>query len=256
MATGSADQSVMLWRVVTSSSQASAKSSSAICLLKLEGSEQLHMIPPKEMQKRTDEKEEGEEEKVETKESCEQGHGDCINAVAFHRNGLVMGTCSSDRTAKLWLARADLLRSEVFAPRCFATLKGHTARVSSVSFHPDDLIVSTGSDDLSVRLWSMDLIGITASCVAVFACHMDRITSVAFCPWAGNILAAGSTCTQTAATLWSLNSNCSAAFCSTSIAGDERSPIKSLRGVLTIAFHPSAPVFVTGSEDNTLTLWQ
>jgi hypothetical protein len=196
-----------------------------------------------------------------TLQEQEQCHDDCINALAFHNDGLLMATCSSDHTAKLWLADADFGRATDDAvllnyfPRFFATLSGHTARVTSVAFHPHALMIATGSEDLTARMWSIDLSSNDAACVAVFAGHSDRVTSVAFCRNAP-LLVTGTIGRNDSSVVWLLNTAFPEGTRAATVAGHERSPLKSLCGVRAIAFHPSAPVFVTGSEDNTATLWQ
>ncbi len=272
MATCSADHTVVLWRVMITAddSMDSMGENSLHCALTIrlpgcdrrDGLELEHDEKEDPKQDQEEEGGKGDDEEVggegvrEQARRREEGHNDCINALAFHRDGSILATCSNDRTAMLWFSDAKVVGASAFCPRCFATLKGHTATVSSVSFHPHDLILATGSEDWSARLWSINVIGMHASCIAVFAQHLNRITSVTFCPWASNVLATGSMCRKNVATLWSLNSSCSASVCSATIPGDERSPLKSICGVLTIAFHPSAPVFITGSEDNTLTIWR
>ena len=54
---------------------------------------------------------------------------------------------SLDRTVKLWKRDGTSI----------ATLTGHDAGVSSVSFSPDGQTIASGSEDKTIKLWNLNL---------------------------------------------------------------------------------------------------
>lgn len=53
----------------------------------------------------------------------------------------------ADKVIKIWDAsNGDILR----------TLKGHTQGISDVAWAPDGKYIASGSDDKSVKIWSLD----------------------------------------------------------------------------------------------------
>ena len=65
-----------------------------------------------------------------------------------------------------------------------ATLAGHSNFVGVVAFHPTSLLVVTGSDDNTAKLWRLPPDNSSATCVATLAGHSSYVTSVAFHPTA------------------------------------------------------------------------
>jgi len=114
------------------------------------------------------------------------GHGNWVTSVAFHRTLPLLATGSSDNTAKLWRFSAD-----GSAATCVATLEGHSDCVRSVAFHPTAPLLATGSNDNTTKLWRILADGSAATCVATLAGHSDPVRSVAFHPTAP-LLATGS----------------------------------------------------------------
>lgn len=65
--------------------------------------------------------------------------------------------------------------------------KGHTDRISSITFSPDGSLLSSGGDDNTVRVW--DICG--RKCIHVLKGHSDCVNALAFSP-DGELLASGS----------------------------------------------------------------
>src|SRR4051794_13582589 len=71
-------------------------------------------------------------------------------------------------------------------PRARATLRGHTARVSSVAFTPDGRTLASGSYDNTIKLWDVR----TGKERATLK-HLDGVSAVTFAA-DGKTLASGS----------------------------------------------------------------
>jgi WD40 repeat protein len=180
------------------------------------------------------------------------GHSGGVRSVAFHSTAPLLATGSDDETAKLWR-----LSTDNSSATCVATLAGHSEMsegvfsnvVWSVAFHPTALLVATGSQDCTVKLWRLSSDYSSVTCVATLTYpqgHTDRVYSVAFHPTAP-LLATGS-CDKTVK-LWLLSSNNSSATCVATLREHSSS-------VNSVAFHPTAPLLVTASDDATAKLWR
>ncbi len=67
------------------------------------------------------------------------------------------------------------------------TLLGHNLRVNSVAFSPDSKYLASGSDDKTVKLWSVE----AKKEITTLRGHRDKVTSIAFSP-NGKYLVSGS----------------------------------------------------------------
>lgn len=76
-------------------------------------------------------------------------------------------TAHQDHVARLWnVERGD----------CFRAFEGHTARVVSVAFAPDELSVLTASVDCTARVWDAK----TGECLGILGDHGGIVNSAAF----------------------------------------------------------------------------
>jgi WD40 repeat protein len=176
------------------------------------------------------------------------GHRNWVLSVAFHPTANLLATGSKDGTAKLWRFSPD-----GSSATCVATLEGHGSRVHSVAFHPTANLLATGSsNDNTAKLWQFSPDGSMATCVATLEGHESSVYSVAFHPTA-NLLATGGSYDNTAK-LWQFSPDGSAANnmsarCVATLEGHRES-------VKSVAFHPTANLLATGSDDNTAKLWR
>ena len=75
-------------------------------------------------------------------------HTDGVNRVAFSADGKLVGTASTDGTARVWeSATGDLV----------ADLRGHGASVESIAFGSSGRYVATAGEDLTVRVWDLGI---------------------------------------------------------------------------------------------------
>jgi WD40 repeat protein len=66
----------------------------------------------------------------------------------------------------------------VKAALSFFSLNGHTGSVLSVTFSHDNLIIASGSDDRSIKIWNAHL----GQLLNTLRGHTDSVRSVAFSP--------------------------------------------------------------------------
>jgi WD40 repeat protein len=173
-------------------------------------------------------------------------HSGSVKSVAFHQILPFLATSSDDKTVKLYLISAN--GSSV---NCVATLDKHSGPVNSVAFHPTLPLLATGSDDKTVKLWWISVDDSSVKYMATLKGHTGPVLCVAFHN-SGLFLATGSG--DNTAKLWRLTrrrptSSRMTAICVNTLVG-HRGAVNS------VAFHPTAPLVVTGSDDNTAKLWR
>lgn len=170
------------------------------------------------------------------------GHSQAAKSVAFSPDGKILATASDDKTIKLW-------QIETLEEIC--TLLGHSHAVKSVAFSPDGQILASGSWDKTIKLWDVN----TGTEICTMTGHQLQVNSVAFSPQ-GQLLASASY--DRTIRLWQIPG----------LEGSPRvlqnRPCYSLLGtlsghawaVLTVAFSPDGKILATGSDDNTIKLWE
>jgi WD40 repeat protein len=161
--------------------------------------------------------------------------GSFVNAVAFSAGG-ILAAGYGDGMAQLWTADGTAL-----TPPLRVTASG---MVESVAFSPSGSLLAVGSDDGTVRLWSVR----DPARPVLLAVEHDSGTivfCVAFSP-SGQLLAAASADNLTR--LWSVRDPSRPARLGPPLAGPASYAIS-------VAFSPSGSLLAVGSADRTVRLW-
>ncbi|WP_375513934.1 protein kinase [uncultured Nostoc sp.] len=170
------------------------------------------------------------------------GHSQAVKSVTFSPDGKILATASDDKTIKLW-------QVETLEEIC--TLLGHARAVKSVALSPDGQILASGSWDKTIKLWDVN----TGKEICTITGHQLQVNSVAFSPQ-GQLLASASY--DRTIRLWQIPR------LEASQRELQNRPCYSLLGtlsghawaVLTVAFSPDGKILATGSDDNTIKLWE
>jgi WD40 repeat protein len=118
------------------------------------------------------------------------------------------------------------------------TLRGHSADVRCLAFHPDNRLLATGSGDRTIRLWTLPDGGLQNTLQG----HRSQVNCLAVSP-DGRVLASGGW--DSFAWLWRLPS------AQTAVKLDGHSD-----RVLCLAITPDSELLATGSADCAIQLWR
>ncbi|MCX8566987.1 MAG: WD40 repeat [Glomeribacter sp. 1016415] len=157
------------------------------------------------------------------------GNSEQINSVAFSPNGQWLAS-SGWRSVKLW---------SVSGVR--HTHAGHEGEVNGVAFSADGHWLASGSEDKTVRLWSvLDNKSLTHTYVG----HKGKVKSIAFSP-DGQWLASGSR--DSSIKLWHVSGDRSLAH--------TYNRHENLSLINSVVFSPDSQWLASGRYDNTVHLW-
>ena len=117
------------------------------------------------------------------------------------------------------------------------TTKGKPSEVRSVSFSPDGQWIASGSEDKTVKIWSVE----SGECVTTFNGHSLSVSSVSFSPDGASIVSGSH---DNTVKVWSVESG----ECVT-LNGHSY-------GVLSVSFSPDGKHVASGSFDKTVKVWK
>lgn len=161
-----------------------------------------------------------------------KGHSESVVSVASCGDFIISG--SRDNTFRIWSASESL---------CLFTGQGHTDVVSAVAVLDDghgNLLIATGSSDLTIKLWKFVVSSRSCSCMWTIKAHDKDINSLAFL--SSSLLLSGSQDKTVKA--WNVGKG--------TMNGAPMTGHK--RGIWSISVF-NADTFATGSGDKTIRIW-
>jgi WD40 repeat protein len=204
-----------------------------------------------------------------------KGHSSWVRAIAISPDGKILVSGSDDETIKLWnLTTGELIRTlkensesayhSVYAVaispdgksvasgtygntiklwnlatgELIRTLKGHSNSVNAIAISPDGKSVASASDDRSIKLWNL----VTGKLIRTLKGYDYPVSSLAISP-DSKILTSGSN--DQTIKLWNL------------ATGEQ---IRTFKGhsdsVVSVAISPDGKILVSGSADKTIKIWR
>ncbi|XP_063449023.1 pre-mRNA-processing factor 19-like [Mytilus trossulus] len=120
-----------------------------------------------------------------------------------------------------------------------AILKGHSKKVTSVIYHPDEELVFTASPDCTIRVWGVQ----TAQCAQIIRAHDAPVTGISLHA-TGDYLLSSSTDTH-----WAFSD------LRTGRVLTKVNDPQSQHALTCAQFHPDGLIFGTGTEDSMIKIW-
>ncbi|HUG35277.1 MAG TPA: hypothetical protein VMJ90_10950, partial [Anaerolineales bacterium] len=155
-------------------------------------------------------------------------HTSYVSSVAFSPDGKILASGGYDNTIIFWDVETGQLLDQ---------LKEQSSYVSSIAFSPDGSILASAGGDQAINVWSVDSFRL----IGRLPIEISSVSSVAISPDSQILASANSDYTIS---LWDLNS---------------LEPIGVLEGhtsfINSIAFKPDSRILASGSYDNTIILW-
>ena len=118
-----------------------------------------------------------------------KGHTAGVNAVGVTPDGKNIISGSSDKTLRLW----DLDSGE-----CIRIFEGHEEDVKTLAILPDGNSFISGSKDCTLRLWDLS----SGECLKIFDDHSDDVNAVVVTPDGKSVVSGSSDCSLR---LWDLH---------------------------------------------------
>jgi WD40 repeat protein len=156
-----------------------------------------------------------------------ESHSFWFQSVVFSPDGSRVAS-GSDDTVQVW----DVLTGE-----CQYTLEGHFDSVNNVIFSPDGSRVASGSDDNTVRVWDV----LTGECQHTLEGHFDSVWSVVFSPDGSRVVSGSS---DNTVRIWDMLTG----ECQHTLEGH-------FSWIRSVVFSPDGSRVASGSDDNTVRIW-
>ncbi|NJR40749.1 MAG: hypothetical protein HC781_20330 [Leptolyngbyaceae cyanobacterium CSU_1_4] len=200
-----------------------------------------------------------------------QGYKNLVWSVAFSPAGSQIASASEDGVVRVWQVPPEQMPSQaIAAPSINAQsvacqeLIGHEGRAWSVAFSPAGQLMASGGDDQTIRLWNVN----TGRCLKTLQERSGQVRRVLFSPQ-GNLLATNSN--DNTVKLWDVSplypqplgekgSETAEKSSEKRSLSSSVSRLRTLQGhsrrVYGIAFSSNGQHLITGSEDQTIRLWE
>ncbi|MCY7391306.1 MAG: hypothetical protein LH647_07345, partial [Leptolyngbyaceae cyanobacterium CAN_BIN12] len=185
-------------------------------------------------------------------------------SVAFSPTGHQVASASEDGIVRLWQVPQAQTSSEAIAVQSIGSqsltcqeILGHEGRAWSVAFSPVGQLMASGGDDQTIRLWNVA----TGRCLKILRERSGQVRQVLFSPQ-GNLLATNSS--DNTVKLWDVSQLYSEPLSEKQLSEKRSfsptvSRLHTLQGhnrrVYGTAFSPNGQHLITGSEDQTVRLW-
>jgi WD40 repeat protein len=156
-------------------------------------------------------------------------HQGAIHCLAISPNNLLLASGSQDNTIKIW---------ELKTGKYLFTITGHSATVEDLIFSPTGQILISGSQDQTIKIWNLN----TGKIINTLNGHSQGINDLALRS-KGDLLISGSN--DKTITIWHLGTG---ELLETIFAHNS--------GIKAVAFHPKIRLLASGSQDKTIKLWK
>jgi WD40 repeat protein len=166
-----------------------------------------------------------------------QGNSNAIYAIAYSNQQNLLASGHEDQTIKLW--NVDINSPQALEPdlQPFQILRGHSDRILSIAFSPDQKILASGSADRSIKLWDAQ----TGKLLKSFQGHRSWVWGITISP-DSKFLASGSY--DHTVKLWDLESG----ECLQTLLGHPSS-------VLTVRFSHDGKTLFSSGYDKLIKHW-
>lgn len=227
LASGSADQSVVLWNMTTGDRLRTLEGHSDL-VLSVAFSPQSPLLASSSRDKSIILWNAETGEKIRNLGGWFSGHSELVDALAFSPDGTMLASGSWDRKIILW---------NPYTGKAFRKLRGHSSWVYSIAFSPDGITLASGSRDTTLMLWNVH----TGKHFFTLYGDSGLVNAVAFSP-DGQTIVSGNF--DGSLVLWDVG------------RGEQitRLPGHSER-INAIAFSPDGKLLASGSRDQTVILW-
>ena len=227
LASGSADQSVILWNIATGDRLGTLEGHSDLVL-----SVAFSPVSPLLASSSRDKSiilwnaETGK--RIRNLGGWFSGHSELVDALAFSPDGTMLASGSWDRKIILW---------NPYTGKAIRKLRGHSSWVYSLAFSPDGITLASGSRDTTLMLWNVH----TGKQFFTLYGDAGLVNAVAFSP-DGKTIVSGNF--DGSLVLWDVG------------RGEQitRLPAHSER-INALAFSPDGKFLASGSRDQTVILW-